>query len=39
MEMNIVLISHYRGQEMFWSEGTAKKTFRRPEGWRTVTLT
>jgi hypothetical protein len=26
MQMNIVVISHYRGQEMFWSEGTAKKT-------------
>ena len=23
--MNIVVISHYRGQEMFWSEGTSDK--------------
>ncbi|MEX0802235.1 MAG: hypothetical protein WD688_02780 [Candidatus Binatia bacterium] len=38
LKMNIVVISHYRGQEMFWSEGTAKKTFTRPEGWRAVTL-
>jgi hypothetical protein len=38
MKMNIVVISHYRGQEMFWSEGTATKTFSRPEGWRAVTL-
>lgn len=38
MQMNIVVISHYRGQEMFWSEGTANKTFSRPEGWRGVVL-
>jgi hypothetical protein len=38
LKMNIVVISHYRGQEMFWSEGTATKTFSRPEGWRDVTL-
>ena len=38
LKMNIVVISHYRGQEMFWSEGTAKKTFSRPEGWRPVML-
>ena len=38
MQMNIVVISHYRGQEMFWSEGTAKKTYSRPEGWREVRL-
>ena len=31
LKMNIVVISHYRGQEMFWSEGTARKTFSRPE--------
>lgn len=37
-KMNIVVISHYRGQEMFWSEGTATKTFSRPEGWRDVAL-
>jgi hypothetical protein len=38
LKMNIVVISHYRGQEMFWSEGTARKTFSRPEGWHAVTL-
>jgi hypothetical protein len=38
LKMNIVVISHYRGQEMFWSEGTAKATFTRPEGWRAVML-
>ena len=38
LKMNIVVISHYRGQEMFWSEGTGTKTFSRPEGWRAVTL-
>jgi hypothetical protein len=38
LQMNIVVISHYRGQEMFFSEGTARKTFIRPEGWRAVTL-
>ena len=38
LKMNIVVISHYRGQEMFWSEGTAKNTFSRPEGWRAVML-
>jgi hypothetical protein len=38
MQMNIVVISHYRGQEMFWSEGTTKKTFSCPEGWREVAL-
>jgi hypothetical protein len=38
LKMNIVVISHYRGQEMFWSEGTGTKTFTRPEGWRAVTL-
>jgi hypothetical protein len=38
LKMNIVVISHYRGQEMFWSEGTATNTFSRPEGWRTVML-
>jgi hypothetical protein len=38
LRMNIVVVSHYRGQEMFWSEGTARSTFSRPEGWRVVTL-
>jgi hypothetical protein len=38
LKMNIVVFSHYRGQEMFWSEGTATKTFSRPEGWRGVML-
>jgi hypothetical protein len=38
MNMNIVVVSHYRGQEMFWSEGTRTKTFSRPEAWRAVTL-
>jgi hypothetical protein len=38
LQMNIVVISHFRGQEMFWSEGTATQTFSRPEGWRAVTL-
>jgi hypothetical protein len=38
MKMNIVVVSHYRGQEMFWSEGTATKTFSRFEGWRDVIL-
>jgi hypothetical protein len=38
LKMNIVVISHYRGQEMFWSEGTATKTFGRPEGWRAAIL-
>jgi hypothetical protein len=38
LKMNIVVISHYRGQEMFWSEGTRTKTFSRPEAWRAVTL-
>jgi hypothetical protein len=38
LKMNIVVISHYRGQEMFWSEGTANRTFSRREGWRDVTL-
>jgi hypothetical protein len=38
LKMNIVVISHYRGQEMFWSEGTATNTFSRPEGWHTVML-
>ena len=38
LKMNIVVISHYRAQEMFWSEGTAKNTFARPEGWRRVIL-
>ena len=38
LQMNIVVISHFRGQEMFWSEGTATQTFVRPEGWRAVTL-
>jgi hypothetical protein len=38
LKMNIVVLSHYRGLEMFWSEGTATKTFSRPEGWRAVTL-
>jgi hypothetical protein len=38
LKMNIVVISHYRGQEMFWSEGTANNTFARPQGWRRVTL-
>jgi hypothetical protein len=32
--INIVVISHYRGQEMFWSAGTAADTFNRPETWR-----
>jgi hypothetical protein len=36
--MNILVISHYRGQEMFWSEGTAHDTFHSPEGWRRVKL-
>lgn len=38
LKMNIVVISHYRAQEMFWAEPTAAKTFSRPEGWRAVTL-
>ena len=38
LRMNIVLISHYRGQEMFWSEGTARDTFSSPERWRRVKL-
>ena len=38
LNMNIVVISHYRGQEMFWSEGTANNTFARPQGWRRITL-
>jgi hypothetical protein len=38
MKMNIVIISHFRAQEMFWSEGTATKTFSRPAGWRDVML-
>jgi hypothetical protein len=38
LKMNIIVISHFRGQEMFWSEGTATETFSRPEGWRPVTL-
>jgi hypothetical protein len=38
LKMNIVVISHYRGQEMFWSEGTAHNTFARPQGWRCITL-
>jgi hypothetical protein len=38
VKMNIVVLSHFRGQEMFWSEGTTTKTFSRPEGWRAVTL-
>jgi hypothetical protein len=38
LKMNIVVISHYRGQEMFWSEGTRTKTFSRPEAWRDVIL-
>jgi hypothetical protein len=38
LQMNIVVISHFRGQEMFWSEGTSSQTFSRPEGWRAVTL-
>ena len=38
IKMNIVVISHYRGQEMFWSDGTATNTFSRPEGWRAVML-
>jgi hypothetical protein len=38
LKMNIVVISHYRGQEMFWSEGTANDTFARPQGWRPTTL-
>jgi hypothetical protein len=38
LKMNIVVISHYRGQEMFWSEGTANDTFARPQGWRRITL-
>ena len=38
LKMNIVVISHYRGQEMFWSEGTANNTFARPHGWRCITL-
>jgi hypothetical protein len=36
--MNIVVISHYRAQEMYWSEGTARNTFACPEGWRPVEL-
>lgn len=38
LKMNIVVFSHYRGQEMFWSEGTTTKTFTRPESWRAVSL-
>lgn len=38
LQMNIVLLSHYRGQEMYWSEGTAARTFIHPEGWRSVVL-
>jgi hypothetical protein len=38
LKMNIVVISHYRGQEMFWSEGTRTNTFSRPDSWRVVTL-
>jgi hypothetical protein len=38
LKMNIVVISHFRGQEMFWSDGTAASTFSRPEGWRAVTF-
>ncbi|MGH7847593.1 MAG: hypothetical protein ACREQW_20825 [Candidatus Binatia bacterium] len=38
LKMNIVVLSHYRGHEMFWSEGTAARTFARPAGWRVVTL-
>jgi hypothetical protein len=38
LKINIVVISHYRGQEMFWSEGTRTKTFNRPERWRDVIL-
>jgi hypothetical protein len=38
LRMNIVLLSHYRGQEMYWSGGTAAKTFTHPEGWRPVVL-
>ena len=38
LKINIVVISHYRAQEMFWSEGTAKNTFARPEVWRRVIL-
>jgi hypothetical protein len=38
LNMNVVVISHYRGQEMFWGQGTAAKTFSRPEGWRPVRL-
>lgn len=38
LKMNIVVISYYGGQEMFWSEGTAAKTFGRPQGWRAVRL-
>jgi hypothetical protein len=38
LKMNVVVLSHYRAQEMFWSEGTAARTFSRPEGWRVVTL-
>jgi hypothetical protein len=38
LKMNIVVISHYREQEMFWSEGTRQNTFARPQGWRRITL-
>jgi hypothetical protein len=38
LKMNIIVISHFRAQEMFWSEGTATEAFSRPERWRTVTL-
>jgi hypothetical protein len=38
LKMNVVVISHYRAQEMFWSGGTAKATFTRPESWRVVNL-
>jgi hypothetical protein len=38
LRVNVVVISHYRGHEMYWSEGTAARTFTRPTGWRSVVL-
>lgn len=36
--MNIVVLSHCRGQHMSWSKITAPNVFARPETWRAVTL-
>jgi len=38
LHVNVVIISHYRGHEMYWSGGTAAQTFTRPEEWRPVVL-